>query len=52
MTIKFLSLSVTAHARGVIDAGIKHWMAYVPCLKFVPRAHHHANYVSFFAGGG
>jgi len=41
-----------AHARGVIDAAIKHWITYVPCLKFVLRAHHHANYVSFFAGGG
>ncbi|KAL9973499.1 hypothetical protein ACROYT_G019968 [Oculina patagonica] len=40
-----------AHARSVINAGIQHWMKYVPCLKFVPRTSH-ANYVSFFAGGG
>lgn len=41
-----------AHARSIIDAAIKHWMTYVPCLKFVKRDHRHANYVSFFAGGG
>lgn len=50
---EFYSLNViTAHARGVIDAAIKHWIAYVPCLKFVKRDHRHVNYVSFFAGGG
>ncbi|KAJ7327743.1 hypothetical protein OS493_026621 [Desmophyllum pertusum] len=39
------------HARGVIDAAIRHWMNKVPCLEFVHR-NGHRNYVSFFAGGG
>ncbi|XP_058971466.2 nematocyst expressed protein 6 isoform X1 [Pocillopora verrucosa] len=40
-----------AHARGVIDQAMRHWMSKVPCLRFVRRTTHR-NYVSFFFGGG
>ncbi|PFX22639.1 Protein SpAN [Stylophora pistillata] len=40
-----------AHARGVIDQAMRHWMSKVPCLRFVRRTTHR-NYISFFSGGG
>lgn len=44
-----------SHARGVIQRAMNHWMAKVPCLKFVPynsATMGRVQYLSFFSGGG